>query len=71
MKHSNPDLGTVPPLSIGTRNHCCPIVSPSGGGGLGGKNNRPIIIEVPVIIDNRMFGRAVKKVALEDFGLQV
>ena len=29
------------------------------------------VIEVPVIIDNRVFGRAVKKVALEDFGLQV
>jgi len=28
----------------------------------------PIIIEVSVIIDNRVFGRAVKKVALEDFG---
>jgi len=29
------------------------------------------VIEVPVIIDNRVFGTAVKKVALEDFGLQV
>jgi hypothetical protein len=29
------------------------------------------VIEVPVIIDNRVFSRAVKKAALEDFGLQV
>jgi hypothetical protein len=29
------------------------------------------VIEVPVIIDNRVFGRAVKKISLEDFGLQV
>jgi len=30
-----------------------------------------IVDEVPVIIDNRVLGRAAKKVALEDFGLQV
>lgn len=24
-------------------------------------SNRPIVIEVPVIIDNKVFGRAVKK----------
>jgi hypothetical protein len=29
------------------------------------------VIEVPVITDNRVFGRAVKKISLEDFGLQV
>ena len=47
--------------------HTVPTLSSSGR-----KNNdRPIVIEVPVIIDNRIFGQAVKKVVLEDFGLQV
>jgi hypothetical protein len=64
-----PELVTVQPLTRGTGNHGGPTVSSSGGGGgMGG--NRSITIEVPVIIDNRIFGRAVKKVALEDFGLQ-
>jgi hypothetical protein len=30
-----------------------------------------ILIEVPVIINEREFGRAVKKIALEDIGLQI
>lgn len=63
-----PELVTVQPLTRGTGNHGGPTVSSSGGGGGG---NRIITIEVPVIIDNRVFGRAVKKIALSDIGLQV
>ena len=45
--------------------------SPSSSGGIGGGGNRVLTIEVPVILNNREFGRAVKKIALEDIGLQV
>jgi hypothetical protein len=62
-----PELVTVQPLTRGTGNHSGPTVSSSPIGG----NNKTIVIEVPVIIDNRVFGRAVKKIALEDIGLQV
>jgi hypothetical protein len=36
-----------------------------------GNDNRPIVIDVPVILDSRVLGKAVKKIALEDIGLQV
>jgi hypothetical protein len=58
------------PFMRGTGNHNGQTIS-FGGTGAGGGGNRSITIEVPVIIDNRVFGRAVKKIALEDIGLQV
>ena len=39
--------------------------------GSGRGSSKPILIEVLVILDNRILGRAVKKIALEDFGLQI
>ena len=60
---------TVQPLTRGTGNHGGPTVSSSGGIGAG--NSRVITIEIPVILDNRVLGRAVKKIGLEDIGLQV
>lgn len=65
-----PELVTVQPLTRGIGNQGGPTVS-STGGGIGGGGNKIIMIEVPVILNNREFGRAVKKVSLEDIELQV
>ena len=64
---SRPDLVIVQPMTKGTGNHTGPTV-PSSFDGNGG--NKTIVIEVPLIIDCIIFGRAVKKVALEE-SLQV
>ena len=37
----------------------------------GGGSERFVVIEVPVIINQRKFGRAVNKVALEDIGIPI
>ncbi|HEX2405723.1 MAG TPA: hypothetical protein VHJ38_00835, partial [Nitrososphaeraceae archaeon] len=50
------------PLTRGTGNPGGPTVSSFSNAA----SNRPIVIEVPVIIDNKVFGRAVKKIALKD-----
>jgi hypothetical protein len=64
-----PELVTVQPLTRGTGNHNGPTVSSSGFSGSG--NNRPIEIHVHNEIGGREFQRIIKKVALEDIGLQV
>ncbi len=46
-------------------NHTGPTVSSSSSG------SKSITIEVSVIIDSRVFARTVKKVAWEDYGLQI
>ena len=56
-----PELVTVQPLTMGTGNHQGPTVSSSSGGG--GESSRPIIIEIPVVIGKRVFGRAVKQLS--------
>ena len=63
----SPELVTVIPLTRGTGNHFG-LTAASGGGGCSG---RILTIEVTVILDNKVFGRAVKKVALEDIGIQI
>jgi hypothetical protein len=60
---SKPELVTVTPLIRGTGNQGGPTVS---SGRVHGGGNNSITIELPVIIDNRVFCRAVKKVSLED-----
>jgi hypothetical protein len=64
-----PELVTVTPLTRGTGNHHGPTVSNSGLGG--GGSGRPIIIKVHNILDGRELGRFVKKVALDDVGIQI
>ena len=59
---------TVQPLTRGTGNHSGPTVS-SGGGGTG--SSRPIVIHVHNELGGREVQRIIKKVALEDIGLQV
>jgi hypothetical protein len=63
-----PELVTVTPLTRGTGNHHGPTVSSSLGGGGGG---RPIEIHVHNEMNGREFSRFIKKVALEDIGVQI
>lgn len=58
---------TVQPLTRGTGNHGGPTVSSTSGGRGGG----PIEIHLHNEVVGREFQRVVKKVALEDFGLQI
>ncbi|HTH22820.1 MAG TPA: hypothetical protein VL854_11435, partial [Nitrososphaeraceae archaeon] len=64
------EMITVTPLTRGTGNHMGPTVSSDKGSG-GGRSNTPINFVIPVVINNREFGRAVKQTTLEDMGLQV
>jgi hypothetical protein len=65
-----PALVTVIPLTRGTGNHSGPTVSSGGGAGRGG-SNRPIEIHIHNEVGGREVNRYIKKVALEDIGLQV
>jgi len=65
---SKPELVTVTPLTRGTGNHSGPTVS-SGGGRSGG--SKSIEIHIHNEMGGREINRVIKKVALEDFGLQV
>jgi hypothetical protein len=63
------ELMTVQPLTRGTGNHGGPTVSSSDG--TGGGSGRPIEIHLHNEIGGREIQRIIKKVALEDIGLQV
>jgi hypothetical protein len=58
---------TVQPLTRGTGNHGGPTVSSTSGG----RGRGPIEIHLHNEVVGREFQRVVKKVALEDFGLQI
>jgi hypothetical protein len=62
-----PELVTVQPLTRGTGNHSGPTVSSGGFGG----SSRPIEIHVHNEINGREIQRIIKRVALEDIGLQI
>ena len=53
-------------ITNGIENYHGPTTSSSGGG-----DGRILTIEIPVVIDAREFGRAVKKVVLEDIGIHL
>jgi hypothetical protein len=63
------ELVTVTPLTRGTGNQGGPTVS--SGGGFGRGSNRPIEIHIHNEVGGREVNRYIKKVALEDIGLQV
>ena len=63
-----PGLVTVTPLTWGTGNHTGPTVSSgTGAGGRGG----PIVIENIITLYGHIIDRRIRKVALDDFGMQV
>jgi hypothetical protein len=59
-------LVTVQPLTRGTGNHGGPTVSSSFSGG----SSKPIVIENIIILDGPVIDKRIRKVALEDIGLQ-
>ena len=61
-----PELVTVTPLTRGTGNHTGPTLS-SGSRG----SSRPLEIHIHNEGGGREFQTVIKKVALEDFGMQV
>jgi hypothetical protein len=61
-----PELVTVTPLTRGTGNHTGPTVS-SGGSRGGG----PMVIENIIMLDGQVIDKRIRKVALDDFGMQV
>ena len=63
---SKPELVTVQPLNRGTSNHDGPTVSSSMEGG-----SKPIVIENIIMLDWQVIDKRIRKVALDNIGLQV
>ena len=64
---SKPELVTVTPLTRGTGNTSEPTVS--SGKGFGG--GRPIVLKNNIILDGRIIDKRIRKVALDEYSLQV
>ena len=65
---SKKELVTVTPLTRGTGNHTGPTVSSGTDGGRGGG---PIVIENIITLDGHVIDKRIRKVALDEFGMQV
>lgn len=62
----SPKLVTVNALTRDIGNHFGPTAALGGRG-----RGAPIVIEVHNILDGREIGKFVKKIALEDIGIQI